>query len=216
VASHPALEDRDEAPASRARVVRLPLPENDAALVEALRSRRPGAAAALFERHGAHVRRVLVRVLGVDSEIPDLLHDVFVIAIDGIDRLEDSTAVRAWLTSIAIHSARGLIRKRGRRRMLHAFFLEPKQRVVPAPSAEHTESLRATYRVLDKLAVDERIPFALRFIDGMELTEVARACGVSLATVKRRLVRAQERFVQLAGDEPALTDWIDSGRWRPE
>jgi RNA polymerase sigma-70 factor (ECF subfamily) len=69
--------------------------------------------------------------------------------------------------------------------------------------------------VLGRLPVDDRIAFSLRFIEGLELTEVARACGVSLNTIKRRLDRAERRFVALAAREPSLREWLDQGaRWR--
>jgi RNA polymerase sigma-70 factor, ECF subfamily len=214
VATVSPLRDSKDPPASGAVVRRLPLPDHDAALVDAVRARSPGATQALFDRHAAHVRRVLVRVLGVDPEIPDLLHDVFVIAFDSVDRLEETSKIRAWLTAIAVHSARGLIRKRARRRLLAMLLPHTTPRSVPAPSAELSESLRATYRILGELKADERIPFALRFIDGMELTEVALACGISLATAKRRLARAQQNFLSAARGEPALEGWIEVSRWR--
>ena len=68
--------------------------------------------------------------------------------------------------------------------------------------------MSAVYRVLGLLPTDERIAFALRVLDGMELTSVASACGVSLATVKRRLKSAQRRFVELSRREPVLVDWL--------
>jgi RNA polymerase sigma-70 factor (ECF subfamily) len=45
----------------------------------------------------------------------------------------------------------------------------------------------------------------------MELTEVAASCGVSLATIKRRLARAQASFVGAAAREPALLEWLNAG-----
>jgi RNA polymerase sigma-70 factor (ECF subfamily) len=78
----------------------------------------------------------------------------------------------------------------------------------PQPDFEVSEALRAAYRVLSSLQVDERIAFALRFVEGMDLTEVAAACGVSLATTKRRLARAEARFALLADREPSLAEWL--------
>jgi RNA polymerase sigma-70 factor (ECF subfamily) len=79
---------------------------------------------------------------------------------------------------------------------------------------EVEEALRATYRVLDRLPVEERVVFALRFIEGMEVAEVANACGVSLSTVKRRLGKASARFASWAKAEPALADWLDGeAKW---
>ena len=62
-------------------VLELPIPDSDAGLVAALRSGRQTAKAALFDRYGRHVERVLTRVLGPDPDIPDLLQDVFVSAL---------------------------------------------------------------------------------------------------------------------------------------
>ena len=64
------------------------------------------------------------------------------------------------------------------------------------------------------MRTDQRIPFALRYVQGLELTAVADACGVSLATVKRRLARAEGRFVIMARRHPALKEWVEEGgRW---
>ncbi len=74
--------------------------------------------------------------------------------------------------------------------------------------------MRATYRVLDTLPDDERMAFSLRFISEMQLTEVAEACRVSLATVKRRLARAEKRFVEAAKEHPSLRERLThGGRW---
>ena len=75
---------------------------HDAALVSALRNGEPAARAELFDRYAAHAQRVLARVLGHDAELADLLHDVFARALTQIDRLEDPSALKAWLTMIAV------------------------------------------------------------------------------------------------------------------
>ena len=161
------------------------------------------------------MRRVLVRVLGPDTELRDLIQDVFLEAVDSIDSLDEPEALRGWLGSIAVFRARAEIRRRTRSRWFPLFSNE-RLPEVPAPvsSPEVDEAVRATYRVLAKLPADERIMFALRFIDGMQVAEVAEACRVSLATVKRRLGRAQKRFVAIARNTPEIADWLRGGtRW---
>lgn len=198
-------------------VIALPVHDGDEALVAALLAGHPAARASLFERHGAQVRRVLIRVLGLDQDVPDLLQDVFLTALSTIGKLEDPRALRGWLTSIAVHHARGLIRKRSRRRILR--FVDPEEldrHFAPASSAEQHEAMRALYRVLEGMPADERIVFALRFVDGMDLYEVAAACRISRATVSRRLQRAEERFRNAAPQHEALAEWIEGGtRWNP-
>jgi RNA polymerase sigma-70 factor, ECF subfamily len=190
----------------------LPAPESDEILVLALRARHPDAGTQLFDRYAPHVRRVLVRVMGPDSEILDLVHDVFVTALESVHRLVDPRALRAWLTQIAVFTARARIRRRVRGRVLRFLpFSELPEPELPPVDFEASESMQAVYRVLGNLDADQRIAFALRFVAGMELTEVAASCGVSLATIKRRLSRAQSTFVSSAQREPALVEWLKRG-----
>jgi RNA polymerase sigma-70 factor (ECF subfamily) len=187
----------------------LPLPESDELLVASLRAHHPDAATQLFDRYAPHVRRVLVRVMGPDSEILDLVHDVFVTALESVHRLVEPRALRAWLTQIAVFTARARIRRRVRGRILRFLpFSELPEPELPPTDFEASQAIQAVYRVLDRLDTDERIAFALRFVGGMELTEVAASCGVSLATIKRRLARAQNNFASAARREPALVEWV--------
>lgn len=205
--------------ATRDNVVRLPGlgHDTDSALVKALRGQQASGTAALFDRYHGHVRRVLVRVLGPDPELSDLVQEVFLQAIAGIDRLDRAESLRGWLGSIAVFTARGRLRRRSRWRFLR--FLPPEE--LPDIAAEQApvevdEALRATYRVLDRLPLEERIVFALRFIDGMELSEVAGASDLSLSTVKRRLADATSRFAAFARREPALHEWLKGDpKWSP-
>ncbi len=212
---HTSQAKRTEQATTPNGVLELPVPDSDAGLVAALRAGRASAKVALFDRYGRHVQRVLTRVLGPDPDIPDLLQDVFVSALESIDRLSDPAALRPWLARIAVFTARGRIRRRVRWRFIRSEPLEELTEVeAHLASAEVTEALRATYRTLNQLPPDERIAFALRFIEGMELTEVAQASGVSLATIKRRLVKAQRRFLEAARREPSLQEWLIRGaRW---
>ena len=189
-------------------VAQLRVLDSDRAIVAAMRAGNPAGGAALYDRHRGHVRRVLVRVMGPDTELDDLMQDVFIAAVDSIERLDDPEALKAWLARIAVFTARGEIRRRTRRRWLS---LMPPEDLPETPvsgaEAETLEAARATYRVLSKLPADERIAFALRFVDGMELIEVADACQVSLATIKRRLSRAQQRFASMASRYEELAEW---------
>jgi RNA polymerase sigma-70 factor (ECF subfamily) len=205
------------ADAERARpvVARLPFFESDTAIVAALRARQPAGGAALYDRHHEHVRRVLIRLLGPGAHVGDLVQDVFVSAIDSIDSLERPESLRAWLASIAVFRARAEIRSRARSRWFPLFASDDLPEMdAEVASPEIDEAVKTTYTVLEKLGADERIAFALRFVDGMELVEVAEACEVSLATIKRRLTRAQAKFVNIARTYPVLSEWLERGaRW---
>jgi RNA polymerase sigma-70 factor, ECF subfamily len=182
---------------------------DDEALVEALQQGHPGAPAALFDRYGGHVQRVLANVMGVDPELADLLHEVFAQAMRSIRSIRDGQQLKAWITRIAVFTARGCIRARRRQRWLR---FRPDEELpeitAPAVSPELREAVQATYQVLERMSADLRLAFTLRYVHGMELKEVATACGVSLATIKRRLDKAEARFFALAVARPSLASWI--------
>lgn len=188
---------------------------SDAALVDGLRARQPVAIRVFYERYSRRVARVLHRLLGGGDELEDAQHEVFERAIRSIERLRDPAALEAWLTSVAVFTARSIIQRRVRRRWLR--FVAPEE--LPeveavAASSEIGEALRATYAVLERIDTDDRIAFVLRFIEGMKLEEGAEACRVSLATFKRRLARAEDSFVEQARDNAVLAEWLEGGsRW---
>jgi RNA polymerase sigma-70 factor (ECF subfamily) len=202
----------DPGDASRNRVLELPVPESDVGLVTALRAGRREARVALFNRYSKDVERVLYRILGPDAELKDLLQDVFVVALGSIHGLRDPDALRGWLAGIAVRKARKCILRRRRWRFIQLSApADLPERTALVPSPEISEALRCTYAVLERMPADERVTFALRYIDGMELQAVAGACGVSLSTAKRRVARAHRTFTVLARQHAVLTEWLERG-----
>lgn len=179
---------------------------DDAALVDALRRRDRTAEARVYARDGARVRRVVARILGAHAtEVDDVVHDAFLAAFRRIDSLRDATKLTPWLLSVAVGEARHHLRAKRRRAWLS--FIAPAE-LPEAPAAPVDASaaaaVRATYAILERLDSDERIAFALRHLEGLELIEAAALCGVSLATFKRRLRRADDAFAKAAREHPAL------------
>lgn len=199
-------------------IVSLPLRQSEPELLAGLRQGAPWARAALIERFGGLVERVVRRILGNDrhTERADIVHDVFVEVFASAHRLREPAALPGFVQRVAVHTACRTIRRRRARGWLR--FLAP-QELPDAPvepsSQVARQACRRVYAALDALGAEERAAFALRFIEGMELTEVAAACGVSLATIKRRLGRAEARFVAVAANDPALEPWLRGGtRWK--
>lgn len=189
---------------------------DNAALVAALVRGEPRAWTELVDRFGPDVQRLVAGALGVDVDLADIVQDVFVRVMERIHQLRDPAALKSWIASVAVFAARGHIRRRRRWRWIR--FLAPAD-IPDSPatttSPESQALVNSTYRLLDTLPENERLAFSLRFIAEMELTEVAAACGCSLATIKRRLARAEVHFLAAARMDPALTERIERGeRWR--
>jgi RNA polymerase sigma-70 factor (ECF subfamily) len=185
-------------------------------LARGLRARQPWAERALLERYGAHVERVLTHILGSHADLDDLAQEVFVRALGRVGDLHDASGLKSWLSAFAANVAREALRSR-RRRWWQVLRPPEETPDLPAPSAsaEDRASLRAFYEVLGAIDPDARVAFALRYVEGMELTQVAEACGVSLATVKRRIKAAEDDFCARGRAHEALSDWFEEGtRWR--
>jgi len=213
----PPLRPVPVASVASGRVRALPIVRDDVALVAGLRAGEAWARAALFDRQAPHVERILRRVLGGDryGELADLVQDAFVQALASLGHLRDAEALPAWMETIATRTAFRAIRARKARSFL--LFWEPSR--VPEPSAsgvdpDVVEAHRRTYALLERMPTDERVIFALRYIDGMELERIAAIREVSLATLKRRLARAEQRFAHAAQRDGVLRPWLEEGgRW---
>jgi RNA polymerase sigma-70 factor (ECF subfamily) len=207
----PLLSHPPDGPGDKVRT--LPFRGDDAALVAALLRGHPAAAAVFHDRFARKVHALLYRMLGPDSELEDTLHDVFVRALEALPSLRDPAALDSWVMGVTVRTARTRLQRRARRWWLRlASDGTTPEEVVPARDPANDEALRATYRILDRLPVDERIALVLRFAAEMTIAEAATSSGVSVATLKRRLQRAERSFVTHAEREPALEGWATGDR----
>src|SRR5689334_1289332 len=62
--------------------------------------------ASLFRQHARFVAWVALPILGRDEELNDIVQDVFMAAMRGLDRLRDPSAVREWLKIVTVRTAR--------------------------------------------------------------------------------------------------------------
>ena len=201
-------------PSGAPKRARISFAGGEVALLQGLQNQEPGAQAAFFDTYERDVRRVLVRVLGTTSDVADALQETFLRAFKSALQVKDALALRGWLLRVAVSVAIDHLRRRQRLRWLVFSNDAPVDVPVESASPELRAAVRDTYRVLDKLPNEERIAFALRHIDEMELAEIADACSVSLATIKRRLSRAEVRFRTLAKRQPGLSDWVGAEGYR--
>jgi RNA polymerase sigma-70 factor (ECF subfamily) len=195
------------APASG--VVRaLPFDGDDEELVEGVLAGRADAASALYERHVEGIQRLVFRLMGPDTEIEDVVHDVFLRALESIARLRDPAALRPWLIGIAIRVVRIRIQKRMRQRWLKVMPPESVPEVATTPDMDLGEALRDVYAILQQLPPDERIALVLHRVEGLALEEAAASCETSLATFRRRLARAESKFFARAEKKATLATWL--------
>jgi RNA polymerase sigma-70 factor (ECF subfamily) len=184
----------------------------DADLVASWARGSAGAAAAIWDRFYPVVRRVLCRAMGPGHDVEDLVQEVFLRLFRKLPALRDASALRSFALSITTHVIKDELRGRWIRRWLGL----ARDGTLPDTRADDTdhdarEALRRFYDILDRLSARDRTAFVLRHVEELDLTEVAGALGVSLATVKRRLRRIARRVFAQAANDPMLAGYLSRG-----
>lgn len=139
-----------------------------------------------------------------------LTQDCFLRAYQGRHRFRGEASVSTWLMQIAINLVRDFARSRRIR-----FWQRVKDRAVDCASlndglAGHgispemqtvvKEQMEAVWRATGKLSERQRTVFLLRFVEDMDLLEIASAMGVTEGAVKVHLFRAVHTVRERIGD----------------
>ena len=139
----------------------------------------------LYNDHHGWLHGWLRRKTGCSHRAADLAHDTFV-------RLLERDPPRAFLTTVA----QRVLYNHWRREQIERAYLDAlaQQPEAFAPSPEVRaivlETLLEIDRCLDGLPALVKRAFLLAQLDGLTHVEIAAALDISLATVKRHLVRA--------------------------
>jgi len=179
---------------------------SDAALVVAARAGEEWAFEALYRRYSDMVHGLAFRLLGGGADVDDMVQDGFVAAFDSLDRIEDPNAFRSFLCGVVVRTTCKLLR---RNRLLTRLGLRRTSGPIdfdaivgrPCPPDVYAE-LRAVYGVLREMPPEVRVALVLKRVEGATLDEIAQLTGLSLATVKRRIV---------AGEAAIAAHAIDAG-----
>jgi len=178
-------------PAGTAPGPRAVIPD-DATLVERAIAGDERAFSALYRRHCRYVAGVVLRLMGDTAELDDAVQDTFVAASRSLAGLKDPAKVRSWLVTIAVRGVHRRLAQRSRRRWLGQEMARTSAVFVTDPRARR--EVDDLYDVLTRIPPKLRVPWVLARVEGSSLPEVAEACGVSLATVKRRVAQAESRI----------------------
>jgi RNA polymerase sigma-70 factor, ECF subfamily len=183
---------------------------DDTALVLALRAGDARAPRVVWQRFAGMVHRIVRRALGQAGDIEELVQDVFLNFFRRVPTLREPKALPAFIISITNLTIRHELRRRWVRRWvtLGDSHDASQDLRISQPDPEARQAMARFYGILDKLGSEDRMAFVLRFMEGMELTEVASALDLSLASAKRRISHARARIEHHVQQDPALIDYL--------
>ena len=172
--------------------------------MEAVEAEQPAAELADFDAVVRLHRRAVVRFIMASVRDPDtaesLTQDCFLKAHRARERFRGECSVHTWLMQIAVNLVRDYARNRrpqfwkraagsavnvdAAAEWMASGELSPEERLMAA------EEVRAVWRAAEKLPERQRTVFLLRFVEDMDLREIAEAAGMKEGTVKVHLFRA--------------------------
>ncbi|HZO12570.1 MAG TPA: RNA polymerase sigma factor [Polyangiaceae bacterium] len=171
------------------------------------------AAEMLYRRHASFAFNLAVRIAGSSHDVEDIVHDAFLRAFDSLPTLRNPKAFKSWLGSIVVHAVRSRLR---RSRLLRVLGIGTRGEAIDIDCIASEEAsprtraeLAQIYALLQTLAPDDRIAWTLRFVEGHDLKAAADLCDCSLATIKRRIRRAQsyiETHFVAAGEQQTTSE----------
>ncbi len=186
----------------------LTLQSDEAALIAELRAGSEEAFSWLIARYHQPIYSLLARTMYDRTDAADLTQDVFVKVFRGVGNFHGESSLRTWIYRIALREASNQRR----------WWMRHKQQEVPieqemternpgtplrlkdtlVDSAEspfdmvvHAENRARVEAALSQVPEPFRTTMILRDIEGFVYEEVAEMQGVSLGTVKSRLVRGR-------------------------
>lgn len=178
-------------------------------LIEGIKNRKDESAIELYNKYGELINRMVWRILGIDQDHDDIVNQVFINIIESINKINNYEAFKSWIETITINTIRKELRKRKYRRLL---FLNTETQDFENMDGNKTENdlfIHRFYELLDKMNSDEKIIFTLYFVEDRTMEEISSICKVSLSTVKRRIVKAKNRFLNYAKKDSILCSKIE-------
>jgi len=148
----------------------------------------------LYRRHATYLLAIAARLLGNRNEGEEVVQDTFVTAFEQLSTLREPAALRGWLAQIAVSQVR---RRMRRGRLMRVLGLDRgaddatlAALASPGTNPDQRAELALVDRAMRGMPSNVRIAWMLRMVEGLELAEVASACGCSLSTAKRRIAAA--------------------------
>jgi RNA polymerase sigma-70 factor (ECF subfamily) len=184
--------------------------DDDSALADALLSRHPQAAQVAWTRFSPVAVRILRRYFGPGPDRQDLTQEVFLRFFARISELRNPAALRSFFIGICLGVAQNELRRVKVRRWIS---LTPTGDLPDVPlhnwDPEAREATARFYRILEGIGVEDRTLFVARYVEKMDIPEIAAALSRPRSTIKRRLARVTKRVGARMSGDPTLAGYVD-------
>jgi RNA polymerase sigma-70 factor (ECF subfamily) len=153
----------------------------DEMLVARAREGDTSAQGALVRLHHGAAYGVAVTILHDDDASKDAVQDAFVKAFGALEGFRGDASFKTWLLTIVANEARGMLRKRKRRRETTLDDAVPvaSDTVSPADAVVVSDEAARARRMLAELPEKQRLSVSLRIDEGLSFREIGAVIGSS-------------------------------------
>ena len=172
----------------------------DAALVRGLRRQEMSALRQAYERHGARIHRLCLRLLGRPADAEDATQEVFLKLFERAASFAGRARFSTWLHRLTVnHCLHRLEREHLRdSSTLLDGALETDPADSPIELLSQSEARESLQQLLSRLTPEHRAVLVLREIEQLSYQEIAETLAIPVGTVMSRLARARTELVRLA------------------
>jgi RNA polymerase sigma factor (sigma-70 family) len=179
----------------------IPVDTSDEQLVARAQEGSSEAFAVLFRRYRPAIARYAGRLLGDDARAEDVVQEVFLSALRGIDGLDRPTGFKPWLYRIAHNACVDHMRRNRRAEevSIDAAVLAPAEEIRlfrQAPSTHAALSQKEDFKNLREafrgLPPSQSEVLVMRELEGLSYDEIAARMGITRASVESMLFRARQ------------------------
>lgn len=180
-----------------------PRRDPEAALIDALRARRPDAFERLYAEYSGPIYNLCARILGDREEAKDLTQEVFVKVFDRLPPAEAGPLkLRPWLYRVATNACFNSLRSR--RKLDGGGDAALAQAAAPVDEFERARTVALVEQSLGELNERYRTALVLKDLQGLPADEIAEVLEVSRSNadvlVHRARASFRAAFGRLAGD----------------
>lgn len=155
--------------------------------------------------------RFLMASLGDRDVAESLTQDCFLKAYNARHQFRGESSLSTWLTRIALNLVRDHLRSRRMRfwqktrdtalDLVDISDWVPDTKATAETTLLQRERVKNVWKVVNDLSRHQKMVFLLRFVEEMELNEIAESTGMNTSTVKSHLYRALRIVRERVGEQ---------------
>ena len=174
----------------------LPLYNQEAQLIKALRRADPKAQRQLYEKYASRMLGVCMRYVGDQMTAEDILVEGFMKVFSRIEQFKNEGSFEGWIRRIMVNESLGYLRQR--KRLQEDLTLDEAHGVSDEGTlADQALEAREMMQMIETLPTGYRTVFNLYAIEGYTHAEIANMLGITESTSKSQLHRARALLQQL-------------------